>query len=133
MSRFRPLIQWMKDWKNVTIALLALLVFILGGALTAEHAQTLIPWGKDQPQGELVSVLDVVLDREQLRSLDIIFDRPLGEERLGEILTQDPVVIEPPLGGVWRWRGTNVLRFEPTGRFAIGHGEKGKRLQLPAP
>ncbi|MCE2514686.1 MAG: alpha-2-macroglobulin family protein [Acidobacteria bacterium] len=109
----------MRDPKNLTILLLALLVFVLGGAWIAEHASNWISSDREQLAGEPVSVLDVVLDRRQLSSLDIIFDRALGEGQLGEILLPDPAVIKPDVRGVWRWRTTNVLRFSPTDSFSI--------------
>ena len=91
---------WMRDWKNLTIALLAFLLLVLSGAWIAEHAPRWIPWVTDRPAGEPVSVLDVVLDRQQLRTLDIIFDRSLGTGRVGEILTRRPALIDPEIGGV---------------------------------
>ena len=109
----------MRDRKNLTILLLALLLLVLGSAWIVEHASEWIGWDRSQLAGEPVSVLDVVLDRRQLSSLDIIFDRALGEGRVGEVLVPDPAVIQPGIGGVWRWRGANVLRFSPTGRFAM--------------
>ena len=109
----------MRDRKNLTILLLALLLLVLGSAWIVEHASEWIGWDRSQLAGEPVSVLDVVLDRRQLSSLDIIFDRALGTGRVGEILTRRPALIDPEIGGVWRWQAANVLRFSPTGRFAM--------------
>ncbi len=117
ISQFR--FSWMRDRKNLTIVVLAFLLLVLSGVWIAEHVSRWIPWDESQLQGEPVSVLDVVLDRRQLRALDIIFDRSLGEGRVGEILARDPALIEPELRGVWQWQAVNVLRFVPSGRFAM--------------
>ena len=109
----------MRDPKNLTILLLALLVSGLGAAWMVEHGSEWIAWDRDRLAGEPVSLLDVVLDRRQLSSLDVIFDRALGEGRVGEILIPDPAVIQPDVPGVWRWRAANVLRFSPADRFSI--------------
>jgi hypothetical protein len=97
---------------------LATLCVGLATLLAAEHAPEMasMGWGDDR---QPVDVLDVVLDRERLASLDILFDRPIGEGHVGEILGTPPATVTPALEGVWRWQGANVLRFEPAGRFAM--------------
>ena len=63
-------------------------------------------------------MIDVVLDRESLRRVELIFDRPLGDDRVGESLARDPASFAPRVGGVWSWVAANVLRFTPTSRLA---------------
>ena len=117
--------MWIDGWRsgladkrNLAIVVLATLCAALGTVLIAEHWPDLasISWRDDR---QPVGVLDVVLDRESLATLDILFDRPLGEGHVGEILGSEPATFEPALAGVWRWQGANVLRFEPSGRFAM--------------
>src|SRR5262245_29425468 len=110
--------SWRKDPRNLVIVGLATLSVALGTILVAEHGPDLasLPWHDDR---QPVGVLDVVLDRERLATLDILFDRPLGEGHEGEVLGQEPATVEPALGGVWRWQGANVLRFQPSGGFAM--------------
>jgi hypothetical protein len=107
------------DWRNLIIAGLAALVVALAGVLAADKLPGWLGAGKAKPVGEPVSVLDVVLDRQQLRFVDVLFDRPLGEGRVGEVLGRDPATVNPPLGGAWRWQGANILRFGPTDRLAM--------------
>ena len=101
----------MRDPKNLTILLLAVLVLVLGGAWIAEHISEWKASERDRLEGEPVSLVDVVLDRRQLSSLDIIFDRALGEGRVGEILIPDPGVIQPDVPGVWQWTAHKCVAF----------------------
>jgi alpha-2-macroglobulin len=114
MSTVSKIRQWLKDWRNITILVQAILLLSVGVALAAAY----LP-GAFAPDGERVEVVDVVLDRDQLNSVEFFFDRPLGEGRVGESFGEDPATIEPRIGGVWRWDGANVLRFEVSGRFAL--------------
>ncbi|MFQ5738237.1 MAG: alpha-2-macroglobulin [Acidobacteriota bacterium] len=106
------------DWRNIAIALLSLLVMVLGAMVLSERLPQLMALEKDEGAGEPVSVLDVVLDRERMHFLDIVFDKPLGETKQGEILGRNPALIAPRTGGIWRWLGANVLRFEASQRLS---------------
>ena len=101
----------MRDARNWAIGILALLVLALGFALL-RSTQPAAP----APAGDLptAAVLDTSLDRDNLRYIDVLFDRPLGEGKLGQALDPAPARIAPETGGVWRWQGANVLRFEPS-------------------
>jgi len=114
MSKVTKLGRLMKDWRNPTIVVQGILLLTIGVIL----ADAYIPEAFE-PEGERVEVVDVVLDRDQLNSVEFFFDRPLGEGQIGEILGEDPAAIQPRIGGVWRWDGANVLRFEVSGRFAL--------------
>lgn len=119
MSFLKTHLQCFKDWKNATILLLSLAVLVLGGVLASEKLTGLVSGKPEKPSGEPVAALDVMLDREQLRFVDILFDRPLGEGRIGEVLGQEPASISPPTRGFWRWEGTSLLRFHPSGRLKL--------------
>jgi len=108
---------WFADRKNLALTALALIVVVLLAIVVHDRKPDWIGVGKRG--GEQVAVLDVALDREQWRTLTVVFDRPLGEGHVGEILGRDPATIVPPLGGAWKWQGANVLRFETTDRFAM--------------
>src|SRR5437867_1713860 len=110
---------WITNWRNLALVGLSVLVVVLAGVILVDNLPGLLSIQQKKPVGEPVSVLDVVLDHKQMRSLDILFDRPLGERHVGEILGRDPVTLSPNLGGTWRWQGANVLRFEPTDHFAM--------------
>ena len=111
--------SWFSDWKNLTIIVLALVVFTLGGILLKDRSPEETQTGKGTPTAGTASVLDIAFDRETQRGLNIIFDRPLGEDHIGEILGKDPAILKPTTGGSWKWQGANVLRFEATNRFAM--------------
>jgi len=111
-------------WREAVIAVLAVLVVIFGGMVVVDRwpdlGQRLLSASRAaRPDAERVAVLDVVLDREHLRTLDVVFDRPLGTDRIGQMLGRDPAVIRPKIGGLWRWQAPSVLRFEPSGAFAM--------------
>jgi len=111
--------SWFSDWKNLTIAVLALVVLTLGGILLKDRSPKGTQTGKGTPTPGTASVLDVAFDRETQRGLNIVFDRPLGEGHIGEILGKDPAILKPTTGGSWKWQGANVLRSEATDRFAM--------------
>jgi hypothetical protein len=67
---------------------------------------------------ETVSIFDVVVDRQGRQYFDILFDKPLGQGKVGEVLDPAPGAISPTLGGSWKWQDTNALRFEPSGGLA---------------
>ena len=107
---------WLADRKNLTIVILTLLVLVL---LTIVFHDRRPEWMNLSKRGEPVTVVETTLDRQQWRILTVVFDRPLGEGRIGEVLGRDPATIVPPLGGAWKWQGANVLQFETTDRFAM--------------
>ena len=105
------------DWRNYLIAglisLAAVLVILLfqGGAKEGFFFST--------PRSGLpVEVLEVSLDRDARRHVDIIFGSNLGKGRVGEVLGREPAKINPPIGGAWRWYTQAVLRYEATSPFA---------------
>ena len=114
MNTMSKLLSWLKDWRNLTIFVQAILLLTVGVILAVAYIPETFT-----PEGERVEVVDVVLDRDQLNSIEFYFDRPLGEGRTGEILGEDPASIQPRIAGVWRWDGANVLRFDVSGRFAL--------------
>jgi hypothetical protein len=67
----------------------------------------------------MVSVYDVAVDRENRQFADILFDWPLGEGKVDQILDPPPATIEPALGSSWKWKDTNALRFQPSGGFPV--------------
>jgi uncharacterized protein YfaS (alpha-2-macroglobulin family) len=108
-----------RDPRNLAIVLLSLLVVVLLGALFGGRIPGLLARMGAAAAGEPVAVIDVVLDRRELRSLDVLFDRPLGADQVGDTLGRNPAEVTPALAGVWRWLSPNLLRFEPFGGFAI--------------
>ena len=67
---------------------------------------------------QTVGVIDVALDRERRAHIDLVFDRALGDDLVGETLGKPPVRLTPHTGGIWSWQAANVLRFTPTHRLA---------------
>jgi len=64
-------------------------------------------------------VFNVVVDREGRQWFDVLFDKPLGQGKLGEVLDPAPAKISPTLGGSWKWQTTNALRFQPSGELPV--------------
>jgi uncharacterized protein YfaS (alpha-2-macroglobulin family) len=106
------------QWRDGVIAALALgLVASLwwaGGQRLGGPEEE--PGGSDQ-----IGVFEVVIDREERQWLEVVFDRPVlsddGAVQVGDVLERPAATIDPALGGSWRWRERNVLRFEPSGGF----------------
>lgn len=113
-ARLRP------RWKDIAIAFLALALLATSAyAFRGPLAAALPDWLKPGPEGEPVAVFDVVMDREGRAFLDILFDKPLGEGKVNEVLAEEPATIEPALAGTWKWQDTNALRFQPSGGFPM--------------
>ena len=111
-------------WKDWTIAALAAALVIVGGLWLAQAFETrpgeaAVGQEAAGEGAEAVTVFDVVLDRENRKFVDVLFDRPVAAGKAGEILGLPPATIEPPLAGVWRWRDEQILRFEPSGGFPV--------------
>ncbi len=103
---------------SIIAILVVLLVVVSAVALRGQ-------WGTGQAAvattgvGEPVTVFDLVLDRENRAFLDVLFDRAVGSGMAGQVLAEPPASFFPALSGVWKWRDTNTLRFEPSGGFPM--------------
>jgi alpha-2-macroglobulin len=118
-SRITALFRRKWHWKDVLIAVLGLLVFSLSAYAFREPLSTAFARLRAGGTGEEVAVFDVVVDRQNRQYADILFDHPLGEGKVGEILDPAPAGIFPALGGTWKWQDTNALRFQPSGGFPV--------------
>src|SRR3954447_2801237 len=105
-------------WKDVLIAVLALLFLSMSAyAFRAPLAKALARLRAGS--GETVSVFNVVVDRDSRQYFDVLFDKPVGQGRVGEVLDPAPAKIYPALGGSWKWQTTNALRFQPSGGLPV--------------
>src|SRR5687768_4026641 len=119
-ARLRSVFSRRWHWKDLTIAGLGLLTVALAAYAFREPLAAALPgWLKPGPEGEAVKVFDVVIDREGRAYVDVLFDRPLGEGAVGEVLKEEPATLSPALAGSWKWQDTNALRFQPSGQFPI--------------
>ena len=109
--------QIFQDWKNISIAILVIVVVVMGFVLGKDKVGEKVKEAAIDDKGEGVAIFDVKFDRENQSFIDIVFDKPIGKDKEGEILGRDPAKITPTIGGVWKWQGSNVLRFEPSGSF----------------
>ena len=109
--------QLSRDWRNYLIAGLISLAAVLGILLLRGGAKEGFFFSSPR-SGLPVEVLEVSLDREGRRHVDIVFGPLLGKGRVGEVLAQVPAKINPPIGGPWRWYTPAVLRYEATSPFA---------------
>jgi hypothetical protein len=107
------------QWRDGVIAVLALGLaisfwWVKGGSPT--------PVAQEPTGAEEVGVFEVVIDREGREWLEVVFDRPVlaeeGDVQIGDVLARPAATVDPALGGSWRWRERNILRFEPSGGFA---------------
>ena len=118
--RVRSVFRRKWHWKDVALLVMALLlVSVAGYAFREPIAAAMARFQAKAQGGETVSVFNVVLDRENRQYVDILFDRPLGEGKVGEVLDPPPATVQPALGGSWKWQDTNALRFQPSGGFPV--------------
>ncbi len=118
--RLRTLFARRWGGKDIAILVMALLlVSVSGFAFRGPMASALAQFRAGAQGAETVAVFDVVVDRENRQYFDILFDRPLGEGHLNEVLDPAPATIEPALGGSWMWQTTNALRFQPSGGLPV--------------
>jgi uncharacterized protein YfaS (alpha-2-macroglobulin family) len=106
-----------RDWKNTAIAILVIVVVVMGFILAKDRLGDGVKETGVDGEGVGVTIFDVKFDRENQSFVDIVFDKPIGKDKEGELLGRDPAKITPTIGGVWKWQGSNVLRFEPSGNF----------------
>jgi uncharacterized protein YfaS (alpha-2-macroglobulin family) len=111
-----------RPWQGKDVALLILSLLLLSVSAYAFREPLSAALAKVRAGasgGETVSVFDVVVDRQNRQFVDILFDRPLGEGKVDQIIDPPPATIEPALGGSWKWKDTNALRFQPSGGFPV--------------
>jgi len=111
-----------RHWSGKDIAILALalsFVSMSAFAFRAPISEAFAKMRAGAQGGETVSVFDVVVDRQGRQYFDILFDKPLGQGKVGEVLDPAPASIFPTLGGSWKWQDTNALRFEPSGGLPV--------------
>ncbi len=107
-------------WKDVLIGVLALLFLSMSGyAFRGPLSKTLARFRAGAAGGETVAVFNVVVDREGRQYFDVLFDKPVGQGRVGEVLDPAPAKIAPVLGGSWKWQTTNALRFQASGGLPV--------------
>ena len=107
-------------WKDVLIGVLALLFLSMSAfAFRAPLSKAMARFRAGAQGGETVSVFNVVVDREGRQWFDVLFDKPVGQGKVGEVLDPAPAKISPTLGGSWKWQTTNALRFQPSGGLPV--------------
>lgn len=106
-----------RDWKDAVIFGLGALVLVLAAAVARGRLPAFA--GGDGGGGLPVGVFDVVLDRESLSAIDIKFDLPLGQGKEDRVLAEAPATLSPAVGGVWKWKDAQTLRFEASDRLEM--------------
>ena len=102
-------------WKDVLIGVLALLFVSMSAfAFRAPLAKALARL-RAGSGGETVSVFNVVVDHDSRQYFDVLFDKPVGQGRVGEVLDPAPAKIYPALGGSWKWPTTKDFPVQPRG------------------
>src|SRR6185295_2117177 len=119
-SKIAALLRRKWSWKDIVLILLALsFVSMSAYAFRAPIGAALAKLRAGAQGGETVSVFDVVVDRQNRQYFDILFDKPVGQGKVGEVLDPAPATIFPSLGGSWKWQDTNALRFQPSGGLPV--------------
>jgi uncharacterized protein YfaS (alpha-2-macroglobulin family) len=119
-SRFARLFARKWHWKDVTLFAMGLLLLAVSGyAFRGPLAAAFAKLKAGAKGGQTVSVYSVHLDNKDRQYVDILFDKPLGEGHVDEILDPAPATVTPALGGSWKWQDTNALRFQPSGGFPV--------------
>ncbi len=119
-SRLSAFFRRKWSWKDIALILLGLsFVSMAGYAFRGPISEALAKFRAGAQGGETVSVFDVIVDRENRQYFDILFDKPLGQGHVGEVLDPAPASIFPSLGGSWKWQDTNALRFQPSAGLPV--------------
>jgi|SRR5215213_4241776 len=108
-----------RSGKDISLLVVSLLLGAVSGYAFREPLSAAFARVRAGAGGETVSGFDVAVDRENRQFADILFDRPLGEGKVDQILDPPPATIEPAFGGTWKWKDTNALRFQPSGGFPV--------------
>src|SRR3954453_7211549 len=83
-------------WKDVLIGVLALLFLSMSAfAFRAPLAKAFARFRAGAAGGETVSVFNVVVGREGGQYFAVLFDKPVGQGKVGEVLDPAPAKIEP--------------------------------------
>jgi uncharacterized protein YfaS (alpha-2-macroglobulin family) len=107
-----------RDPKNISIALLVLIVVIMGLMLIKKNLPTSsVKNALTAVKGGGISVVEVKFDKQDNNFVDIVFNKPIGSSEEGEILGRDPATIVPSVNGSWTWKTPNVLSFQASYRF----------------
>src|SRR4051795_8721466 len=74
-------------WKDVLIGVLALLFLSMSGfAFRGPLSKALARFRAGASGGETVALFNVVVDRENRQWFDVLFDKPVGQGKVGEVL-----------------------------------------------
>src|SRR3954452_23993219 len=74
-------------WKDVLIGVLALLFLSMSGyAFRGPLSKALARFKAGASGGETVAVFNVVVDRGGGQWFDVLFDKPVGQGKVGEVL-----------------------------------------------
>ncbi|MCR4439803.1 MAG: MG2 domain-containing protein [bacterium] len=93
--------------RPVVAALLALLIGSGTSWVARSSPQEPFAAVATTPKGPVASLADC-------RSIVVTFNQPMVPlQALGEVATEGPLLIEPPLAGTYRWLGTTSLAFVP--------------------
>src|ERR1041385_9106923 len=96
---------------------LSLLAGLIAVVLATSALSVLLTHRVQADDTNSIGIFDVQVDRRGREWVDIVFDKPVGVARAGEIVDPPPATVEPHVAGVWRWRAENVLAFAPAGGF----------------
>src|SRR6185436_18823147 len=102
--------------ENRNVKLLAGLIALL---VASSALSVFLGRGAHADDTNSIGVFDVQIDKHGREWVDVVFDKPVEIAQAGEIVDPPPATISPEVGGVWRWRANNVLRFTPAAPFAI--------------
>src|SRR4029453_8168262 len=79
------------SWKDIALILLGLsFVSMSAYAFRGPISGPFAKMRAGAQGGETVSVFDVVVDRENRQYFDILFDKPVGQGKVGEVLDPAP-------------------------------------------
>lgn len=108
--------SWLKDFKNVVILLLALVVAVETGLLIMGPN---LPPGAQPDDPQAISATGAVLDLADRRELTLEFSYPLGREHVGEAPGATAVDLSPDLPGRWIWSGAYTLTYQAEEPFRL--------------
>ncbi|HTQ80418.1 MAG TPA: hypothetical protein VMM92_10510, partial [Thermoanaerobaculia bacterium] len=109
-------------WKDSVIALLSVLLIAVSSFAFKDRLAGAASWfhsSSSSSTGEKVSVFQINVDHKRRAFVDVLFDRPLGQGKQGEVVDPPPATLDPAISGFWKWQDSNALRFQPSGGFPM--------------
>ncbi|NCC24676.1 MAG: hypothetical protein EOM25_05655, partial [Deltaproteobacteria bacterium] len=115
-------LSWFADGRNLLIVILALVATFQAFWIFHQRPERSIPdiekpnamihAGPERSPTQEVAVVGVTVEPELRRYILLAFDKPVGEDHVGQIPNRIPAEFSPAVPGTWTWISPFALRFD---------------------